>query len=150
MWRELSWYGAHMAYKEEEAGLSGALNDAEYSGWGHFGFHWTPVRPYDMATDTMFEFMGVRVDPVDQPVTGDLQKLTGPVPSLGKVAQNGIGCAFEGRLNDSFKALNLLFDKGVAVRRIDKAAPGLRPGDFVVAPVRRHHSARRFHRDDHR
>jgi hypothetical protein len=50
------------------------------------------------------------------------------------VAQNGIGYAFEGRLNDSFKALNLLFDKGVAVRRIDKAAPGLRPGDFVVAP----------------
>jgi hypothetical protein len=317
VWRELSWYGAHMAYKEEEAGLSGALNDAEYSGWGHFGFHWitpfhniagmltesasaklatplyvhpdqlrggarnlptyeaetifpnpwpggwwklrdiverqkvsawatldlaarnretvlwnaylkgkrqtergaegkpaeyvisaiqhdpltsvklvnkllvqsieiqqaprglttedgmtypagsfvvslaqpkmgliryllgrtffpdnewtrnrdgTPIHPYDMATDTMFEFMGVRVDPVDQPVAGDLQKLAGPVPSVGKVAQNGIGYAFEGRLNDSFKALNLLFDKGVAVRRIDKAGQGLRPGDFVVAP----------------
>ncbi len=317
VWRELSWYGAHMAYKEEEAGLSGVLNDAEYSGWGHFGFHWitpfhniagmltesasarlatplyihpdqlrggarnlpayeaetifpnpwpggwwklrdiverqkvsawatldlaarnretvlwnaylkasrqtergaqgkpaaylisaiqhdpltavklvnkllvqgieiqqapqgfttedgmtypagsfvvslvqpkmgliryllgrtffpdnewtrnrdgSPIRPYDMATDTMFEFMGVRVDPVDQPVTGGLRKLTGPVPSVGKVAQNGIGYTFEGRLNDSFKALNLLLDKGVAVRRIDKAAPGLRPGDFVVAP----------------
>jgi hypothetical protein len=87
-----------------------------------------------MATDTMFEFMGVRVDPVDQPVAGELRKLTGPVPSVGKVAQNGIGYTFEGRLNDSFKVLNLLFDKGVAVRRIDKAAPGLRPGDFVVAP----------------
>jgi hypothetical protein len=316
VWRELSWYGAHMAYKEEEAGLSGVLNDAEYSGWGHFGFHWitpfhniagmltesasarlatplyihpdqlrggarnlptyeaetifpnpwpggwwklrdiierqkvsawatldlaarnretvlwnaflkakrqtergaqgkpaaylisaiqhdpltavklvnkllvqgieiqqapkglttedgmtypagsfvvslaqpkmgliryllgrtfypdnewtrnrdgSPMRPYDMATDTMFEFMGVRVDPAGQPVTGDLQKLTGPVPSVGKVAQNGLGYTFEGRLNDSFKALNLLFDKGVAVRRIDKAAQGLRPGDFVVA-----------------
>ena len=44
VWRELSWYGAHIAYKEEEAGLSGVLNDAEYSGWGHFGFHW--ITPF--------------------------------------------------------------------------------------------------------
>ena len=28
----------------------------------------SPIRPYDMATDTMFEFMGVRVDPVDDGV----------------------------------------------------------------------------------
>src|SRR5450432_72709 len=44
LWRELSWYGAHMAYKEEEANLSGAINDAIYSGWGHFGFHW--ITPF--------------------------------------------------------------------------------------------------------
>ncbi len=35
IWRELSWYGAHMAYKEEEEGLSGVFNMGEYSGWGH-------------------------------------------------------------------------------------------------------------------
>jgi hypothetical protein len=28
--------------------------------------------------------------------------------------------------------MNLLFDKGVAIRRVDKASPGLRPGDFLV------------------
>jgi hypothetical protein len=39
----------------------------------------------------------------------------------------------DGRLNDSFRALNLLFDKNVAVRRVDKTAGGLRAGDFVVA-----------------
>ena len=44
MWREIAWYGAQMAYKETEAGLTGAINNAVYSGWGHFGFHWiTPV-----------------------------------------------------------------------------------------------------------
>ena len=317
IWRELSWYGAHIAYKEEEAGLSGVLNDAQYSGWGHFGFHWmtpfhniagmltesasarlaspiyihpdqlqggsrnlptyeaetifpnpwpggwwhlrdiverqktaawatldlaarnketvlwnayqkarrqtergaqgkpvayvipaiqhdpltavklvnkllvqgveikqapkgfttedgaaypagsyvvslaqptmgliryllgrtfypdnewtrnrdgSPMRPYDMATDTMFEFMGVRVDPVDEAITADFQKITGAIQPAGKVVQGGIGYKFDGRLNDSFKALNLLFDKGVAVRRIDKAGQGLRPGDFIVAP----------------
>ena len=44
VWRELSWFGAHQAYKEEEAGLSGIINGAVYSGWGHFGFHW--ITPF--------------------------------------------------------------------------------------------------------
>lgn len=316
LWRELSWYGAHMAYKEEEADLSGAINDAVYSGWGHFGFHWitpfhniagmltesaaarlatplfvhadelrgntrnlpvyeaetifpnpwpggwwhlrdivdrqkvsawatldlaarnketvlwnaylkgkrqtergaagkpaaylilalqhdsltsvkminklllqgieiqratklfatadgmtypagsfvismaqpkmgliryllgrtffpdnewtrnrdgSPIAPYDMATDTMFEYMGVRVDPVDELGQVALEKLTGPVEVAGKVTRSSTGYSMDGRLNDSFRALNLLFDKGVAVRRVDKATAGLHPGDFLVA-----------------
>ena len=40
IWRELSWYGAHMAYKLEEQGKTGILNGAQFPGWGHFGFHW--------------------------------------------------------------------------------------------------------------
>lgn len=40
IWRELSWYGAHMAYKLEENGKTGVLNGAQFPGWGHFGFHW--------------------------------------------------------------------------------------------------------------
>ncbi len=316
VWRELSWYGAHIAYKEEEAGLSGVVNAAVYSGWGHFGFHWitpfhniagmltesasaklatplyihpeqlrgetvglpayetqttfpnpwpggwwklrdvverqkvsawalldlaarnretvlwnaylkakrqtergaqgqpaayaisaaqhdrltavklvnkllvqgveiqqapqgftssgsvtypagsfvvslaqpkmgviryllgrtfypdnewtrakdgSPIRPYDMSTDTMYEFMGVRVDGLDEAVQGGLQKLATAVQPAGKVGRGGAGYSFDGRLNDSFKAANLLLEKGVAVRRIDKAGQGLRPGDFVVA-----------------
>jgi hypothetical protein len=81
----------------------------------------------------MFEFMGVRVDPIDEAVKGDLQKLMGPVPAVGKVARGTFGYSFDGRLNESFKAANLLLDKGVVIRRIDKEADGLRPGDFVVA-----------------
>jgi hypothetical protein len=38
----------------------------------------------------------------------------------------------DGRLNDSFRAMNLLFDKGWRVRRVDKPSAGLRAGDFVV------------------
>jgi len=37
-------------------------------------------------------------------------------------------------LNDSFKAVNLLWDRDVAVRRVDRPAAGLRPGDFLVPP----------------
>jgi hypothetical protein len=328
LWRELAWYGAHMAYKEEEANLSGAINDAIYSGWGHFGFHWitpfhniagmltesaaarlatpqflhpdelrgntrnlptyqaetifpnpwpggwwhlrdivdrqkvsawatldlaarnretvlwnaylkgkrqtergaagkpsayvistlqhdpltsikmidkllaqgieiqrasksfsiasgmtypagsfvipmaqpkmgliryllgrtfypdnewtrnrdgTPMRPYDMATDTMFEYMGVRVDPVDELGEVALSKVTAPVEPNDKFAHTSVidiqantiasfGYSMDGRLNDSFRAMNLLFDKGVAIRRADKAERGLRPGDFLVSP----------------
>ncbi|MDD4109818.1 MAG: M14 family zinc carboxypeptidase, partial [Prolixibacteraceae bacterium] len=40
IWRETSWYGAHIAYKLEEEGFNGVLNAAQFSGWGHFGWHW--------------------------------------------------------------------------------------------------------------
>jgi hypothetical protein len=316
IWREMSWYGAHIAYKEEEAGQSGILNMAQYSGWGHFGFHWitpfhniagmltesasaklatpiyihpdqlrggarglpdyeeqttfphpwpggwwrlrdiverqkisawalldlaarnretvlwnayqkarrqtergvagkpaayvvpplqhdpltavklvnklllqgieiqqatkgfttaggmtyaagsyvvllaqpkmgviryllgrtlypdndwtrardgSPMRPYDMATDTMYEFMGVRVDPLDEEVKTGLVKLTGAIQVAGKVAPGAVAYALDGRLNDSFRAVNMLLDKGLAVRRVDRAGQGLRPGDFLVA-----------------
>ncbi len=315
VWRELSWYGAHIAYKEEEAGLSGVLNDAEYSGWGHFGFHWvtpfhniagmltesasarlaspifihadqlqggvrnlpayeaqtnfpdpwpggwwrlrdildrqktaawatldlaarnretvlwdaylkakrqtergaegkpaayviplpqhdtltasklaakllvqgvevrvadrpftgsngvlyaagsyvvpmaqpkmglvryllgqtfypdntytrdrdgSPIRPYDMATDTMAEFMGVRADPVDEVPAADLRTISG-VKCVGRVEKNAVGYLLDGRENAAFQAVNLLIDKGVAVRRVDKPSAGLRTGDFFVA-----------------
>jgi len=317
LWRELSWYGAHMAYKEEEADLSGAINGAVYSGWGHFGFHWitpfhniagmltesaaarlatplfmhpdqlrgntrnlpvyeaetifpnpwpggwwhlrdiverqkvsawatldlaarnretvlwnaylkgkrqtergaagkpaaylistlqhdpltsiklvnkllvqgieiqratkvfttptgtmypegsfvitmaqpkmgliryllgrtffpdnewtrnrdgSPIRPYDMATDTMFEYMGVRVDPVDELGEVAMARVTGPIDPAGKVTRAPNGYSMDGRLNDSFRAMNLLFDQSVALRRVDKAGTGLRPGDFLIAP----------------
>ncbi|MGA2145810.1 MAG: M14 metallopeptidase family protein [Bryobacteraceae bacterium] len=318
LWRELSWYGAHMAYKEEENNLSGVINDAIYSGWGHFGFHWitpfhniagmltesasarlatpqfvhpdelrgetrnlpvyepetifpnpwpggwwhlrdivdrqkvaawaaldlaarnretvlwnaylkakrqtergaagkpaaylistlqhdpltaikmvnkllgqgievqrvakpftaasgmtypegsfvvslaqpkmglihfllgrtfypdnewtrdrdgAPIPPYDMATDTMFEFMGVRVDPLDDAAElhdAVLAKVSAPVVPAGKVTRSSIGYSIDGRVNDSFRAVNLLFDKNIPVRRVDQASAGLRPGDFLV------------------
>jgi hypothetical protein len=315
IWREHSWYGAHIAYKEEEAGLSGVLNMAQYSGWGHFGFHWitpfhniagmltesasaklatplyihpdqlrggarglpvyeeqttfpnpwpggwwklrdivdrqkvsawavldlaarnketvlwnaylkakrqsergaqgkpaayvipasqhdpltaaklvnklllqgvevfrspaaftasngvlypagsfvvplaqpkmgliryllgrtfypdnsytrdqdgNPIRPYDMATDTMAEFMGVRVDALGEAARTDLRKLADPVETPGKITKGARGYVWDGRLNDGFAAASLLLDRGAAVRRVHTAAEGLRPGDFVL------------------
>jgi len=314
VWRELSWYGAHMAYKEEEQNLSGAINMAIYSGWGHMGFHWitpfhniagmltesasaslatpldmppdrlqgntrglpvyeeqttfphpwpggvwhlrdivdrqkvaawaaldlaarnketvlenaylkasrqtergaaakvkayvipinqhdpltairmvnkllgqgvdvhrvgqpfthegkqyaagsfvvsmaqpkmgvvrwllgrtfypdntytreangNPIRPYDMSTDTMDEFMGVAADPVSTPVTVPMTLLTGLVTPAGKVAKGSNGYLIDGNLNDAMHAVNLLLDKNVAVRRVDQATPTARQGDFVV------------------
>jgi hypothetical protein len=319
IWRELSWYGAHMAYKEEEEGLSGVFNMGEYSGWGHFGFHWitpfhnivgmltesaaaqlatplylhpeqlqggvrnmpkyeeetvfpdpwkggwwhlrdiverqkvsawatlditarnkdtvlwnaylkgkrqtergaagkpgayvipaaqhdpltadlminkllvqgieikqaaksfsmpsgmtygagsfvismaqpkmglirylldrtffpdndwtrnkdgSPIAPYDMATDTMYEYMGVRVDPIDDAKTieeGNLKILTTALQPVGKVSKGAAGYYVSGKLDESYHAVNLLLAGGVSVRRVDKAQAGLNPGDFVVS-----------------
>jgi hypothetical protein len=93
-----------------------------------------PIRPYDMATDTMYEFMGVRVDPVDEAVTADLVKLTGPLTPAGTVGQ-GTTLAIDGRLNEAFRAVNMLLESGVRVRRVDRAgATGTRrAGDFIVS-----------------
>jgi hypothetical protein len=318
VWREMQWYGGHIAYKEEEAGLSGVLNTGQYSGWGHFGFHWitpfhniagmltesasvrvatpifidpsqlaggargletykeqmnfpdpwpggwwtlrgvverqkvsawatldlaarnkdtvlwnaylkasrqtergakgkpaayaisanqhdpltlnklvnallaqgievvqsargfatpdgmtypagsfyvslaqpkmgliryllgethypdnehtreldgTPLRPYDMGQDVLAEYMGIRVDPLNEAVKGDFAKVAAPIVPAGRVATKApFGYVIDGRLNDSFKAVNLLWDKGVAVRRVDTSAEGLRPGDWLVPP----------------
>ncbi len=39
----------------------------------------------------------------------------------------------DGRFNDSFRAVNLLLDRGVTVRRVDRSMSELvRPGDFIV------------------
>lgn len=316
IWRELSWYGSHMAYKEEEENLSGVFNMGEYSGWGHFGFHWitpfhniagmltesaaarlatplflhpeqlqggvrnmpkyeeetvfpnpwrggwwrlrdiverqkvsawatldlaarnkdtvlwnaylkgkrqtergaagkrtayvipttqhdpltarlminkllvqgieikqatksfsvssgmtyapgtfvismaqpkmglirylldrtffpdndwtrnkdgSPIRPYDMSTDTMYEFMGVRVDPIDEKLEADLKLVSAPITTPGKINKGDAGYLISGAMNESFHAVNLLLAQGVTVRRITKESQGLRPGDFVVA-----------------
>jgi hypothetical protein len=92
----------------------------------------SPKRPYDMATDTMFEFMGVRVDALDEAVEADLVKVESEIEPAGTVAVETSRHSFDGRLNDSFRALNLLLEKGVKVRRMERSAQGLRPGDFVV------------------
>jgi Zinc carboxypeptidase len=92
-----------------------------------------PIRPYDMATDTMFEFMGVRVEPVDEPVKTDLVKVTAAIEPAGNVTAGPGGYVLDGRLNDAFRAVNMLLDKGIAVRRVNRSGdPALRGGDFIV------------------
>ncbi|MFC2160448.1 M14 metallopeptidase family protein [Acidobacteriota bacterium] len=93
----------------------------------------SPLRPYDSATHTMNEFMGVRVDPVDEAMKGDLDILKEQIKISGKVEATSSEYLLDGRLNASFKAVNLLLDKGIDVSRVDKSAMGLNPGDFIVS-----------------
>jgi len=101
--------------------------------WTRDKEHGDPLEPYDLATHTMNEFMGVRVDSVDEMIEGDLKILSGQIPVAGKVDGDGAAYVLDGRLNASFKAVNLLLEKGIQVKHIDKAGPDLHPGDFMVS-----------------
>jgi hypothetical protein len=94
-----------------------------------------PIRPYDMSTDTFGEFMGVRSDPIGEPFTADLAKLTVPITFKGNVAASAPnGYVLDSRLNDSFRAAFLLLEQGVEVRRASQpsADGSVKTGDFLV------------------
>jgi hypothetical protein len=91
-----------------------------------------PIRPYDMSTDNMAEFMGVRVDPVGTAVTAPLTRVPAWLEPHGTVSRGSHGYRVEGRLNDAFRAVNMLWDAGVQVRRSTQTQGTHAPGDFWV------------------
>ncbi len=94
----------------------------------------SPMRPYDTATHTMAENMGVRVDPVGWVPEGEFAVLDGVVETPGSVA-SGSRLRLDGRANASYKAVNLLLDAGATVHRVGAAGGSLRRGDFIVSVV---------------
>ena len=93
----------------------------------------SPLRPYDSSTHTMSEIMGVQVDPVDGGMMGDLRVLTAAIPVAGTVESGSTYHVLDGRLNDSFRAANLLLASGGTVQRVTAANGSLRQGDFIVS-----------------
>jgi hypothetical protein len=96
-----------------------------------------PSRPYDTATDTMAEFMGVTVEPLEELPDVELDTVTTLDAPEGRVTGGGgIGTLLDGRLNAAYRAVNLLLADGVMVQRIDEVLRGERrshpPGSFVV------------------
>ncbi|RFT15565.1 MAG: Secreted protein containing N-terminal Zinc-dependent carboxypeptidase related domain [Candidatus Saccharicenans subterraneus] len=92
-----------------------------------------PQRPYDLATHTMAEFMGVRVDPLDDLPEARLELVADSVKVSGQVRAGAAGYRLDGRLNDSFTAVSLLLDNKIQVLRSDLKTEELNPGDFMVA-----------------
>jgi hypothetical protein len=96
-----------------------------------------PIRPYDMATDVMAEFMGVAATPTDSKVTVAMTKVTSAAPPAGKVATGSYGFVFSGKLNDSWRAANQFFAQPASVYRVDKADANSRVGDYLVTDLSR-------------
>jgi Zinc carboxypeptidase len=92
-----------------------------------------PIRPYDMSTDDVAEFMGVRVEPVTSPVEAGQTVVADWVDPDGTVMVGSEGYRIDGRLNDAFKAVNLLFEAGATMRRVDRDGDGAWAGDVLVA-----------------
>jgi hypothetical protein len=80
----------------------------------------------------MNEFMGVRADAIGENITGDFKILKKEEVMTGRVFSGGKAYIFDGKLNNSFIAVNLLADKGVKIKRLDKPFKGHSPGDFIV------------------
>jgi hypothetical protein len=75
----------------------------------------------------------VRCDPLAEPIAQGLTKVAGATWPAGTVAASAPnGYVLSTRQNDAFRAVSLLLDKGVAVRRVP-SADGFTPGDFIVA-----------------
>ena len=96
-----------------------------------------PVIPLDTTTDTMAEFMGVRVVAVDGRVQGRVDRVAAPLLQPVRVAgESEYGYALDCRLNDSYAAVNRFLDEGGEVFRsaviIETATSSLPPGSFLV------------------
>ena len=111
IWRELSWYGAHMAYKEEEQNLSGVFNMGEYSGWGHFGFHW--ITPFHNIAGMLTESAAAQLA---TPLFLHPEQLQGRSPQPSQVRRGN-------RLPESVAR------RVVALARHRRAAEGIGLGD---------------------
>ncbi len=92
----------------------------------------TPIHPYDLATHTMFEFMGVRADAVEVAVEGDLRALGDQEVIEGKVSAAPAGYIMDGRQNAAYKVVNMLLDRGIELKRLDKPFLENRAGDFIL------------------
>jgi hypothetical protein len=92
----------------------------------------SPMRPYDLSTHTMHEFMGVHVDPIDEKPDGKFVPLKSAEPIKGFIYSGKNGYILDGRLNDSFKAVNILLNKKITVHRATQTIGDLRMGDFIV------------------
>lgn len=104
-------------------------NDFQYPGG-------PPIRPYDAAGWTLAYQFGISFDRIldafDGPFRaipyGELQ-----IPATAPLPPSTIGYLLDGRVNNSFIAVNKLLAAGIAVSRTTQTMAGLPPGSFFVA-----------------
>ncbi|MEM0308867.1 MAG: M14 family metallopeptidase [Thermofilaceae archaeon] len=95
-----------------------------------------PIRPYDLATERLPDFMGVRVEEAREPFTGRFRAVEGRVRPKPSLERGAAGWLLDPRLNDSHKLAAKLLAKGCEVYRskgplrVDGAE--LPPGAFYV------------------
>jgi hypothetical protein len=92
------------------------------------------LTPYDTATDTMAEFMGVRIDPMGEVTGGEFSVIDSvPIPAVSKTRSRPapLGFALDCRLNDSYLATNRMLAAG---QRGWRAPAGLQAGGATLTP----------------
>jgi hypothetical protein len=92
----------------------------------------SPIRPYDMSGDVLSEFMGVDVVPITSNPETSLSVLTQRPNPVGSVEAGSQGYHISGSLNDAFRAVNMLWDRGVTVHRFVRDHGPHMAGDFWI------------------
>jgi len=80
-----------------------------------------PLPPYDLASYSLAEFMGVKVVEAAKPVEGrfiEVKNVNLPRRSLREASEHGY--LVDGRLNEAFKAANRFLKKGLRVYRVEE------------------------------
>ena len=93
----------------------------------------SPLPPYDMASFTLADHMGVETFPLDQKITAKLEKLTTAPKLAGKIAGSGsAGWLLTPTWNLSFRAVNRILKNGGAVYRLPTPPQPWAPGTFWI------------------
>ena len=91
-----------------------------------------PLPPYDMASFTLADHMGVETFPL-APVTAKFEKLTSPPRLAGKITGTGsAGWLLTPTWNHSFRAVNRVLKNGGAVYRLPNPPAPWAPGTFWI------------------
>ncbi len=132
--------GTHVAFMQQpKTGLVKTLLGRTFypdTYWTRTGDGTPIVR--DSATDTIAEYMGVKVLPADGEFAGTFSVVTELGAPVVEVAEAAGGIVFDGRVNDSYRVANRLMARGVRVWRADCAVETccgcMPPGAFYLEP----------------
>ena len=101
----------------------------------------SPLRPYDMTTYTLAEFMGVRVIPVESAIQGSFEKVKTIQYPQENLEESKYGYVLDCRYNDSFTAVIRLLAKKHKVSRIEHPLTldqnVLQTGAFLIPTTRK-------------
>ena len=94
-----------------------------------------PLRPYDIATDSIADFLGVEVFEINSKLNANAVEINSveiPTPRVEKAK----GYIIDPRINESYKLINILLSRGVPVYRsfseISVGEEILPPGAFYI------------------
>jgi len=95
-----------------------------------------PIRPYDLATERLSDFMGVEVEEAAARPAGEFERLACKPARRPEVSHSSHGWILDPRLNDSHRVAFSLLSSGFEVQRlpleIRVGAQALPPGSFYV------------------
>lgn len=93
----------------------------------------SPLPPYDMASFTLGDHMGVESFPLGEKITAKLEKLTAAPKPAGKITGTGsAGWLLTPTWNYSFRAVNRVLKNGGAVYRLPNPPQPWAPGTFWI------------------